>query len=246
LVAFSPVLVEMASQFTADNSRYTLLAGLLLALALWLAPPNERRIRPNLGGTLLALGLLAEVFGIVSASSGIARVGLPVAALGVAFIDGRPRAAIVVLAFGLVPIPSFVHGITSPDLESLLGAAAARVLALLGLSIEVGGPLLRSGSGRLELLASDVGLVTALCCAGVGWYSAVRGGGNVRLAAVRALGGAALGLLLHAVLLLLCVATLAIGLPGLGRFLLTHGTWLALAAGVLWYELHSRPRAGRE
>jgi hypothetical protein len=245
-VAFSPVLVNLAREIAAGTSLYTLLAAQLLGLLLWRRSPSEGSRRPTLGGSLLVLGLLAEVVGIASASWSLARFGLPIAVLGVALISGHPRATVVVLAFGLVPVPDFVHGITSPELESLLGAAVAHAVGALGWPLEVGGPLLQYHGRRFELLAPDVGLLTALACAEVGWYSAVRRSADMRQAGLRAIAGAALGLLLQPVLLLLCVATLPLGWPAMGRFLLTHGPWLMLAAGVLCYEVQSWRIAGRE
>ncbi|MBW2233347.1 MAG: hypothetical protein JRH17_23440 [Deltaproteobacteria bacterium] len=234
------MLVDLARGLVLGTSRYTLLAVLLLGLLLWRGSPLEGVPRLQSGRALVVLGLLAEVVGMASASWSIARVGLPVAVLGVALINGHPRAAVAVLAFGLVPIPGFVHGIASPDVESLLGSGAASVIGALGWTLEVGGPLLQYGGRRFELLATDTGLVTALACAEVGWYSAVRAGGAVRQAGLRAAGGAALGLLLQPVLLLFCVATLPLGWPQVGRFLLTDGPWLALAAAVLWYDFNFR------
>lgn len=187
--------------------------------------------------SLLAMGLVAQILGIATDSSLIALCGLPVAIIGISFFTGRPDAAILLLTFGLIPVPAFVAHATSPGLESMLGAGAVSGLNLLRVPIEVTGPLLLSGEARFELLAVDGGIVTAVLLAEVGWYLAIRAKRGMAQALVQAILWALLAIVIQPLLVLLCVSTLPLGVPELGRFVLTHGLVLFIGSIVLWQHL---------
>lgn len=234
-VAFSPVLQDLAETLGRDpHQRYVLLP--LILIALLIASGSRFRHGPHFPGAgvaLLVLGLTAEMLGIAAGSSLIARWGLPVAMFGVSLIVAGPDPRLLALAFGLVPIPDFLIHATSPGFESLLGAGAAWALDLLGFQLKVGGPLLHFDGARFELKAADSGIVTAVLLAEVGWYSALRADLGLSPSIRRALGGALLAVVVQPIMVLACVATLVVGLPELGRFLLTHGVAIFLGVAVL-------------
>ncbi|MEZ4330513.1 MAG: hypothetical protein R3F35_02085 [Myxococcota bacterium] len=231
-LACSPAIVGWANQIRLDPPhRYVLLAVLLVAL-LVMGDHREPERPPRFGGgfgwTGLALGFAAQLVGAASASAFVANVGLPLSILGVALVLGRPRPEILLLSFGLVPIPGFVLALGSPGVESWIGERLASLLGALGRSVGGGGPLLLDQGRRFELFTVDVGVVTALCAAEYGWYRAVRAGRSfpviVQQAALSALGG----WLAQPLLLVVCVSTLPLGFPNVGRFILSFGPSIGL------------------
>lgn len=234
-VAFSPILQDLAETLWENpNQRYVLLSLLLIGILL----ASGSRLRhgpqyPGVGVALLALGLMAEMLGIAAGSSLIARGGLPVAMSGVSLIVAGPDPRLLILAFGLVPLPDFLIHATSPGFESLLSAGAGWALELMGFHLKVGGPLLHYDGARFELQAADSGIVTAILLAEVGWYSALRADLATSQAVRRALGSALLAVVVQPLLILVCVATLVVGVPEPGRFVMTHGVAILLGLAVL-------------
>lgn len=234
-VAFSPVLQDLAETLGRDpHQRYVLLPLVLIGLLL----ASGSRLRhgphfPGVGIALLVLGLTAEMLGIAAGSWLIARWGLPVAMLGVSLLLAGPDPRILILTFGLVPLPDFLTHATSPGFESMLGTGAAWALDLLGFQLKAGGPLLHFDGARFELQAADSGIVTAVLLAEVGWYSALRADLGLSESIRRALGGALLAVVVQPILVFGCVATLVVGLPELGRFLLTYGVAIFLGVAVI-------------
>ncbi len=234
-IASSPTLVGLARILRDEPAhRYTLLALLLLGLlvARGGAPGASSARRPRQGAALLLLGWAAQLLGTAAASVFISHVGLAVSIFGLGLFVGWPAPATLILAFGLIPVPGFVYAMGSPFVESTLGEAAGRILGLLGLPVETGGPLLLSSAGRFELVAIDAGLVTAICAAEVAWYSSVRRGESVTTGIQWTVQAAAVGLLTQPLLILLATASLPLGHPDLGRFLLSHGVPIALALAL--------------
>ena len=83
-VAFSPVLVNLArSVGEYPEQRVTLLAPVLLLLAIRRSGPGRPAGRWD-GAVAIAVGVALEMLGIFTRSWSIARLGLPVAALGLA------------------------------------------------------------------------------------------------------------------------------------------------------------------
>lgn len=237
VVAFSPAIVSLIAGIRSEPSnRYTLFALLLLGLLLVRPSSDPVRSERWSGSILLVLGSLVQLFGAAASSWSIARMGFPLAILGVGLILGRPTPSKLLLAFGLVPIPAFVFDMGSPAIESRFGELAGGMLAWLGRPVEVGGPLLESGGMRFELLATDSGLVTAICLAELLWFRSIREGLSTRAAVLRSGCAALVGFAVQPLLVLLCAATLPIGYPELGRFLLSYGVPIALAAVVLVNE----------
>lgn len=241
--AFSPVLRDLTENLLDHrDQRYTLLAPLLIGLLLRHDPASRCIRRIGAGIALLAVGLVAQSIGIAAGSWSIARVGLPFGVLGVALLTGRPSLAMAALVFWAIPVPSSVQFMASPEAESMLGAGAAEVLSWVGLKIDLGGPLLSFGGEHLELTATDNGIITASALSAVGWFVALRSGRSARSAALTAVCWATSVIVVQPIVVVLGVATLPLGVPELGRFLLTHGPCLALA--LLALLVHAFRRSG--
>jgi hypothetical protein len=238
-IASSPALVGLARSLRDEPAqRYTLLALLLLGLLLvrGAGPDGTAGRRPRVGMALVLLGWAAQLLGAAAASGFIAHVGLAVSIFGLSLFVGWPAPTTSVLAFGLIPVPGFVYAMGSPVVESALGEAAGLILGLVGLPVEAGGPLLQSSAGRFEIVATDAGLVTAICAAEVAWYGSRRRGDALTAGLLRTGRAAAMGFVLQPLLVVLAAASLPLGHPELGRFLLSHGVPIALAVAVLARE----------
>ncbi len=241
--ASSPALVSLALKIQAEPThRYTLFVWLLLGILLLRRSPDpepphpphsSHSRRPRLGWSLLALGFMAQLLGAASSSGFIAQCGIPVSILGVGLILGRPGLATLLLTFGLVPVPVFVFAIGSPGIESRIADATSGLFALLGWPIAAGGPLLQFEGRRFELFTSDAGLLTAICFAELAWFRGMREGLHLGEICVRGLRAGLLGFAAQPLLIALCVVTLPLGFPEVGRFLLSHGVPIALAAVVI-------------
>ena len=108
------MLVDLARNVAAQaEDRVTLLAPLLLLLALRSdanAPAPPRRD----GLVALAAGVVLEVFGVAAESWSLARLGLPVAAMGLARYAGRPPVAVAALLLFAIPLPDTLVTLPSP------------------------------------------------------------------------------------------------------------------------------------
>jgi len=244
LVAFSPVLLDLLANAAHDPAdRATLLAPLLLALAWRSGPPDPPR--PGLGLCAVLLGAVLELLGILAVTWTLARLGLPVAALGVALWTGRPRLPCALLAFFVVPVPETVSMLGAPWLESWLGGLAASLVALFGPAFTVSGPVIRGAGGTLTLAAADAGIPLAAALASLGWFAAVRAGGGLPEAVARAALAALLAPPLQLVALVVAVAVLALGHADAARVGLSHGPWLLAAAFTLAWTAHRERAPGR-
>lgn len=235
-LASSPALASLARILRDEPAhRYTLLALLLLGLLVARGGTSHGapHRRPRSGLALVLLGWAAQLLGAAAASGFVAHVGLAFSILGLGLFVGRPAPTTLLLVLGLIPVPGFVYAMGSPVVESFLGEAVGRVLGLVGLPVEAGGPLLRSSAGRFEIVATDIGLVTAICAAQVAWYASLRRVESVATGFRSAVQAAAVGLLAQPLLVLLAAASLPLGHPELGRFLLSHGVPIVLAVVVI-------------
>jgi hypothetical protein len=209
-----------------------LLAPVLLASLLRREPKTPAS--PQGGAApLLILGLSIEILGLAGGSPGIARLGLPIAVVGLAMWGGAPSARAAGLAFWTTPIPITVYGLTTPHLES----AYAAIGAALGASLHASGPLIRSGSEHLELDPYHSGAHLVFIMTELVWYAAVRNGAPV----CRTLGcmavAAVAALPLQVLAVLVAVLLLSLGAPDAANLWLDHGLWMLTAIlGVVWIE----------
>lgn len=243
--AFAPVLLHLGRS-TPDRA-FGWSVALAPALTLLAARAERRPPAPQRGWALLLFGsgVLAELIGLVGGSWTLATLGLPVSAVGVALWIGAPRARVAALLLWVVPIPVTLFGLTTPGLESLFARLGAGAVALLGASIDVSGPLMRSGDHHLELDPYHSGLHLAFVNAELAWYGALRRRLALNAAATRALAAALAALPLQVLAVFVAVLLLASGAPELASDWLDHGVWaLAVIVGLGWIELRAAPPAG--
>jgi hypothetical protein len=236
-VAFSPVLQDLGRNAALHpEDRVTLLAPVLLLLALRgesTRAPSARRD----GALAIALGVGMEWIGLASEASSIARLGLPVAALGLARFTGRPAVATAALLFFAIPVPDSLVLLVSPALQSATVEALGALLRRAGASVQSDG-LAWIGPGKRIVLDPAEGAATlALALAALGWYSALRGGRGLARAALRAALLAALAVPLQIAVMGITGALLAADLGSLASFWLHQGAWIAVAlVGLLLVE----------
>lgn len=243
LFAFSPVLVDLARNLAAHpEDRVTLIAPLLFFTAL------RRSSAPDLGASwdgigAIALGLGLELLGILTGSPSVARLGLPIACLGLARISGRPPIAVIALLFFAIPPPYSVVALASPTLETALAHGASFIVSTVGAPVVAVGSTVHGPSGSLVLYATDSGASLAFGFAGVGWYATLHAWPGFARAALRAALAAALALPAQLLVVTLTTALLGMGLRSTARFWLREGAWLvAILAAFAVVELR---RAGR-
>lgn len=234
--------MDLASQLALlPEDRVTLLAPLLLLLAIrheWDSPPAAGR---RDGLLAILVGGALEIVGIAGESWSIARLGLPVAALGLARWRGAPRPVVMALALFAIPPPHSVISLTSPALESALARAAAALLAGAGLPVQAVGPVLGTAHDSIHLAPHQGGATLAVAIAGMGWYAAVRAGAGFGTAALQASLAALLALPLQLGALLVTGALVGLGRPELGEFWLRNLAWIVVSGlGLFWVH---RPAA---
>lgn len=171
-VAFSPVIVNLARSLGQVDGRLAILIAPLLATLAARRQIAPATIDVRRGILLIGAGLVLELVGLALDFWTMARLGLPVAALGIGLALGRPGPAQLALLFFVVPIPISITSLTTPWLESVYADLCVRLLhGVGGLDIQATGPLLIGPVATLELYASDSGIWLAYVLAALGWYS---------------------------------------------------------------------------
>jgi hypothetical protein len=239
------VLVDLARSLAEHpEDRVTLLAPLLLILALRGAPAQPAAPRRD-GAVAIALGAALQLLGIHAGSWSIARLGLPVAALGLARWTGRPRSAVMALLFFAVPLPDTLALLLSPALEARVAGAAGALLSALGAPVQALGVSLAAATGRIDLDPADGGATLAVAFAALGWYEAVRRGEALGRAALRAALAPCLAIPVQTLVVAVTGGLLAAGLEDAAELWLRQGAWPALSLlGLAWVERRSRAAGG--
>jgi len=174
-VAFSPAIVDLVRSLGQVDGHVAILIGPLLAAMATRDQLEPARVDRRRGILLIGTGLALELLGIWLDFWTMARLGLPVAAVGVGWILGRPGPAQLALLFFAVPIPISISSLTTPWLESIYADLCVGLLhGVFGLDIQASGPLLFSAGWTLELYASDSGMWLAYVLAALGWYTGLR------------------------------------------------------------------------
>jgi hypothetical protein len=201
-------------------------------------------VEPSRWGLVwIALGVLCEILGIVSDSWSIARLGLPIAILGTALHQGFPAPQTAVLAFGAVPLPSFVNQLFTPGLETALAGVATGIVGPFAPDLFSVGPVMKTSNHVLEFMPVHGGLLTAIVLGELGWYAAVRRGRSLRGSVPPALAGALLALVLHPLAATISAGLLVLGAPRLGLFWISHGLWISCSLLVIGV-VETRPGRG--
>ena len=116
--AFSPVLVDLLRHCAEEPwARYVLVFIPLLAVCV---RQSQAGARASADGYLwLLVGILIELVAIRANAIRMARPGLALAVIGLCRGFGLASLPASVLAFWLVPVPSMILALLSPDLEML-------------------------------------------------------------------------------------------------------------------------------
>lgn len=239
-IALSPVLRDLAVHWVEEPSaQYSLLFVPLAALAA-VSDPVRRPIRRD-GYLWLAIAAALVVFAVGAGLERVGRLAIPLAALGLARLAGRPSLARAALAAWIVPVPTALVR-AAPDLERLVAAG----LAAVGLgALEPHGDALAfvAAGGSLPLGPADGGLPLAVLLAGLGWLrGSLRGARTSRLVA-GSLCWALCAIPIQVVALAVAVAALHLGAPALGRAWLDHALWVCVAVAALIRVWPSSPPA---
>lgn len=156
----------------------------------------RRPPRPGLAWTLLAIALAGELLLVGGGFTRSSRVFMPLAALGLGLLLGRPDARTSAILLGFVPVPHAVVSSMSPWLEATWAGAAARLLRGLGLPTLVEGgryqTRLNLGTVQLPVIDVDGGLPIAALLFGLTWVAGCQRGWSVGATLLRALPVAAL------------------------------------------------------
>ena len=235
-LGLSPVLVEFFGTFGDHYSAAALVVPVWMLVRLARLPDaGAGAAYRGPGLALVALGLALELLGISAGSWSIARMALPLSVVGLLLWLGRLAPAPALVGLWLLPLPSFVYVITTPDLESAIARIAAFVLGpVFGSGLEVTGPMIRAGEASFELQPAYSGVHATTLLALIGWYAAVRRGAGAGRAFVRALTWALLGPVVQLAAITLAMGLVVLGRPDLAGAFMEHGLWIAIAAPGLF------------
>jgi hypothetical protein len=224
---------------------YSLVFLPLFALELRRSPEGPRR--PRLGIGVLALALTLELLLVAGGLTRAARPAGALAALGLAWLVGRPALRAVALLLWCVPVPSELVSQTSPTLETIWGEAAARLAQLVGsaawFEVRHDEPTIHGAHATLRLLPSDGGLPVAALVAGVAWWAGLRRGASVVGSLGACVACATLAVPVEIVAIAAVVTTA--GDAAAARTALDVAPWLAVAiVGLLVAGRVGRPPSG--
>jgi hypothetical protein len=242
ILALAPVFEEIG-RHVAINPWTTYVIGMVPLCVLAFA--RAERTAPQRSGLLwIAAALALEMLGLLAGPAQIGRLGVPLAAIGLARLLGRPALPGALLAGWLIPVPNAVLRLVSPELETLFLDVAARLASLAGADPVVSGVRVTVGDVEMRVFRGDGGLPLAIALAGAGWYAAVRRGAGLR----GALAGGARFAAAAPFLQLATLTGVVTALPWLGsalaREVLTFAPWLAAtAAGLVLGGREARPAA---
>lgn len=228
-LALTPCWIDLASHWRSEP--WAGPSALFLALGVLTAARQRTRARARWEGLLLVAAALALM--TVATGGGVARFArpaIPVAVFGLARALGRPSPAVALLALWVVPPPSAVVGLPSPEVQQALGSLAAVV---------TGDP------AALRFQAIDAGTPLLACFAGIGWWRAARTEAGLGAALASALRWALLALPAQSLGIAVALVLLATGAPSAARWMLDVWTWpmSLLALGCASRSAGPRPLA---
>jgi hypothetical protein len=244
--AVSPVVADLLSHWAAEPwARYALVFVPLLAVCVWQSRAGARKSAD--GYLWLLAGILIELVAIRADAIRMARPGLALAVIGLCRAFGLASASASALALWLIPVPSMILALASPDLEMAWARFALAPLGWLGAQMSLEGARLVAPAGVLALRPSDGGLTLLALLSGLGWYASIRAGHAAPKAAGRALIWGASSIPVQAAAMLLALGALAGRSPELARLMLDSIVWSVTAAVALaWIELRLRLTRRRE
>ncbi|GEM_PF-3124724 len=245
VIAFSPVLLDLAAHLADAPWARAALAAPLLA---WLAAGVDRPERAPAHGRRFAIAAFAAALVLQFVAIGgdairIARVGVAVAVAVACWGSGlaRWRASLLVLA--VLPVPSLVLDLVSPQLESLLGRAVS-LLPGIGFAVADGTPRLLTAQAPIVLDPLDGGLALAIGFAVLAWTRAVLVDASVGVAVRRVLLAVVSAFPVQLGLLGLAAGPVAaLAGEGIARGVLDHASWVVVLAAAIALAVHHRGSA---
>jgi hypothetical protein len=235
--AFSPVVADLLCHCAAEPwARYALVFVPLLAVCVRQSRAGARQSAD--GYLWLLAGILIELVAIRADAIRMARPGLALAVIGLCRAFGLASAPASALVLWLIPVPSMILALASPDLEMAWARLALGPLGWLGAQMSLEGARVLAPAGVLALRPSDGGLTLLALLSGLGWYASIRAGRDAPAAARRALAWGASAIPIQAAGMLLALGALASGSPELARPMLDSIVWgVAAAVALAWIEL---------
>jgi hypothetical protein len=171
-VALSPSLVDLLEHWT--NEPWSRGSAVFLLVGLAAARADRHRARPRPDGWLaVAAALLLVLFAFAASYGRLGRIGVPLAALGMARALGRPSLAVAGLAFFVVPVPFGLTTWFQPMPESAVAELATKTARLFGATWTHAGASVHTAAGSLRLAGPDMGLPLVSLLAGLGWCAAL-------------------------------------------------------------------------
>jgi len=246
VLALLPAIGEWWAHLQAEPwARYAVVfAALLAALAGTTARDASPAPRPRAGLALVVAAVALEALALVAGPERLARVALPLGALGAALATARPGLPGALLAWWLVPVPWKALTLARPLGEPLTLAVGSATARLLAPDLTVGA---RTSGATLVLLPQDVGLPLAALASGLGWYGAARLRRGWRGVLGWALMGAVGAFPAQMVAVALAVPMAAVAGEQAGRVWLSLGPpAIACTAVILAVERAARRSRGRE
>lgn len=248
--AFSPILLDLLGHLARQPwAGYAIVFLPLFALELRRAPAGPRR--PRLGWALLVAALAIELLLVGGGLTRAARPALAVAALGMAWIQGRPEARATALLLWFVPIPSEVVSWSSPALEARWAEAAVGLVQLTGssalLELKRDAAILHVAHGSLRLVENDGGLPVAALLSGLVWFAGLRRRAPLAGTLLRALACASLAAPIQILAIALAAGLVDAGGPA--RLALDVVPWATVTlVGLLfvWRREHRGPGSDAE
>jgi hypothetical protein len=228
--ALSPALLDLVQHWIAQPwARYSVVfVPLTFAWVL-----HAEAIAPRRDGAIaIVVGIVLAALLVAGGLHSWARVGIPIAILGLCRMRGLAPLSTASLAIFIVPMPSLLNRFTGPEWPELLAGAAAWVVALFASGLEIAEGVARLGDRELAIAPQDGGLALAFLLVGAAWARALQEGAISPGARALQLGGWAL---LFAPLQLgvwvTALAALSVSGPAAARNVL-DGAPLLLAAGA--------------
>lgn len=197
----------------------------------------RRPPRPGIAWSLLAVALAGELLLLGGGFTRASRVFMPLAALALGLLLGRPDARTAAILLGFVPVPHALVSSMSTALEATWAGAAARLLRGLGLPALVEGgryeTQLNLGTVALPVIDVDGGLPVAALAFGLTWVAGCQRGWSVGGTLLRALPVAALAVPIQIAALFGAALVLRAGWLTDARLLLDVGPSLLVIAVAL-------------
>lgn len=250
LGAMSPTLIALAKhQLASPWAHYCLLFPLLL-LALALKEENCHQ-RLELGYALIFSGLVLTLLPSLAGAELIrfARLGVPIAIIGLALLLGRPSLPVSLLALWMIPLPSALLKSAAPFLNNASLTLASFPLKLIAPDATVIESTYQTAAGTLALSAGQNGLSLLALLTGLGWFAGLVGlqkhqkpaNFPALLCCMLIWGTWAIPIQIGA-LFLACSLTLA-GASSLCNAWLNHGLWISVVVLSLAFIKRNEERS---